>query len=634
MLYGYAGTIVTVDLTTGRIETSDSSRYVDRFLGGRGLATKIYWDSLVSDFKWDDADNPLIFVNGPLAGFKGLAGSRWQLCGKSPIGNCFSYANFGGSWGTQLKFAGYDALIVKGKADVLSHLHIDNNCVEIKTASSLTGKGIFETRQLLQADLGKMVRVLAIGPAGENRVKYATLMADNDSCGAGGLGAVMGAKNLKAITVNGNNHPIAADPDRLHDFQKELRQIKKSNLVMEIPIAPPEKMKKRICYGCISGCWRADYIAADGQKGKYMCQSAFFYMPHAKKYYQKKDTDVPFKANKLCDDYGVDSRIIDTMITWLKACYEQGILDDKSAGLPLSEIGSSEFAEELVKKVSLRIGIGDLLAENTQTAAENLGKEAEALITDYMTPDGVLDAYGPRIYPLNGLFYATEPRMPIQHLHEVSTPMISWAFHANKVLETGMTFEVLKTIAKRFWGGEAAADFSNDMGKALAAVTIQNRQYVYESLIFCNFTWPITYIPGEIDPVGDPSLESRICSTVTGQDLEKDQLYQIGERIFNLQRAILIREGWQGRSDDVLADYNYTIPIQGDVGNKACIVPGPDGEIVSHKGRTVDKGSFERLKDDYYSLRGWDPTTGLQTGRKLRSLELDDVADYFKLPDV
>jgi len=368
-------------------------------------------------------------------------------------------------------------------------------------------------------------------------------------------------------------------------------------------------------------------LADDGQKGKYMCQSGFFYISEARNFYQTVKTDVPFKANKLCDDHGVDSRVIDTMIKWLKSCYLTKKMDENSSGLLLSRIGSIEFIADLLNKISDRQGIGNVLAEGTREAAAHIGNQTDELITDFMAPDGELEAYGPRIYPLNGLFYATEPRQPIQHLHEISMPIILWSYWAKSIVDTGMTYEVLRKIAERFWGSADAADFSTSKDKSLAAVTIQNRQYFYECLVLCNFSWPITHIPGAEDPVGDPSLEGRIFGAVIGKEPESLDLYETGERVFNLQRAILTREGWNGKQDDVLADYNYTIPISNDTGNEDCIVPGKDGAILSRKGRTVDKDEFEILKNEYYSIRGWDVRSGLQHQKRLLQLDLRDVAE-------
>ena len=181
--------------------------YADRFLGGRGVAAKIYWDEVSPDTRALDPANRMIFITGPLAGFSGLAGSRWQVCGKSPATTPehFCYGNLGGSWGAYLKFAGYDGIIVQGKSEKPVYLSIDDGTVEIRDASSLWGKQSIEVREILKGELGSATRVVASGTAGDNLVVFASLLADNDSSGTSGFGAVMGSKKLKAIAVAGSN---------------------------------------------------------------------------------------------------------------------------------------------------------------------------------------------------------------------------------------------------------------------------------------------------------------------------------------------------------------------------------------------------------------------------------------------
>ena len=186
----------------------------------------------------------------------------------------------------------------------------------------------------------------------------------------------------------------------------------------------------------------------------------------------------------------------------------------------------------------------------------------------------------------------------------------------------------MRAIAKRFWGSEVAADFSTYEGKALAATKIQDRQHAKESLILCDFNWPIMYSESTAENVGDPTLESQICSAVTGREIDEEGLYRIGERVFNLQRSILIREGWQGRADDTLDEFEFSVPMTGgaEFGNPDVLLPGKDGHTTSRKNLTVDREEFERMKSEFYDLRGWDSETGLQKKTTLNELDLADVA--------
>jgi aldehyde:ferredoxin oxidoreductase len=190
-----------------------------------------------------------------------------------------------------------------------------------------------------------------------------------------------------------------------------------------------------------------------------------------------------------------------------------------------------------------------------------------------------------------------------------------------------MTSDVIRAISKKFWGDEIAADFSTYQGKALCAAKIQDRQYAKESLILCDFSWPINHSPNTQDHVGDPTLESRICSAVTGAKIDEQGLNKVGERVFNLQKAVLAREGRNGRDCDDLEEFNFTVPLKSEFGNPGCLVPGQNGEVFSKKGQVLDRGEFEKMKDEYYQIRGWDVATGLQTKAKLKELGLGDIAE-------
>ena len=155
---------------------------------------------------------------------------------------------------------------------------------------------------------------------------------------------------------------------------------------------------------------------------------------------------------------------------------------------------------------------------------------------------------------------------------------------------------------------------------------IQDRQYAKESLILCDHSWPITHVKYSSDHVGDPTIESKVVSAVIGRELDEYELNQLGERVFNLQRAILIREGHKGRESDTLPEPCYVTPLATDTHNPECLVPGKEGEVISKKGSVFDREKFEKLKDEYYELRGWDVASGLPTRRTLQGLGLQDIA--------
>jgi aldehyde:ferredoxin oxidoreductase len=625
--YGYAGEILNVDLSTGKIASVATERYFRLFLGGRGIAAKIYWDEVPPETNALDPENRLIFMTGPFCGISGL-GSRFQICGKSIATNHFSFCNLGGSWGAQLKAAGYDGLVVTGKADKPVYIHIDEDKIVIKDARHLQGQKGSSCELELKRELGKAVAVLTIGPAGENMVTFATFLASGDATGAGGLAGVMGSKNLKAITVKGDKKVEVAERDRLAKIAREVSQSRSSYiepLHYAAMLTPKERLKKSICRGCSGGCVRATYRNSDGYERKFMCQSGMFYETRAQRY--SGSTEAAFRATELCNDYGLDTRAIEPMMMWLNRCHKSGILTDGQAEMPLSKIGSYDFIEMLTEKITYRRGFGDTLADGTHKAARALGSEAEKLITDYMTKTGGSELYGPRLYITTGIFLAVEPRLPIQQLHAVSLPVLICNAGKNGMKEVPVTAEVLRAMAKKFFGSELAVDFSTCDGKALAATKIQDREYAKESLILCDLLWPLYFSKADPDGVGDPTLESQICSAVTGTKIDESGLYKIGERIFNLQRAILFREGHRGREHDKIDEYNFNIPLKGDFGNPDCMVPGKNGKPFSRKDFVVDREEFEELKSEFYRIRGWDVASGLQKKKKLVDLNLHEVAE-------
>lgn len=313
--------------------------------------------------------------------------------------------------------------------------------------------------------------------------------------------------------------------------------------------------------------------------------------------------------------------------TWLNACHQAGILTEENIGIPMSKLGSQEFIETLLGMISRRQGFGDILAQGLNQAAEALGPVVREQIKSVgiLSEPGYSQPYGPRLYITTGLLWAMEPRLPISLLHEVTTCLGKW-LTCHMGLNVFPDTQTVRAIAARFWGSEVAADFSTYEGKALASKKIQDRSYVKECLILCDWLWPVMELEFSEDHLGDPTLESRIVSAVTGRQLDEDGLNRIGERVFNLQRAILVREGHRGRASDVIPKQAYNEPPEYEIQDPQLILPGKDGEVVSLKGRVVDRNAFEKMKDEYYQLRGWDVATGLQTATLLQILGLTEVA--------
>ena len=637
--FGYAGKILRVDLSSQSITVLSTQDYADRFLGGQGIAEKLYWDEVPPGARAFDAENALIFATGPLCGIPVFGGSRWQVSGKSaaPSPEHFDNCNLGGRWGVDLKFAGYDAILVRGKSEKPVYLFLHDDVAELKDASAVWGKGAIKTREILKSELGESASVVAIGPAGENMVTMATLLADNDASGSGGLGATMGSKKLKAIAVKAaRNRAKVARPERLKELARKFRELSPGALTeaggIALRIMGP-RTKKELCWGCAGDCLRRTYQAEDGRKGKFMCQSGIFY-----KFFQSMAGGTPveghelaFHANKLCDDYGVDTLAITLAIIWMFGCHTAGILSDESTGIPLSKLGGPEFIEMLVRKLSLREGFGNILAQGLPKAADLVGSGARDYVVNYISKAGQPSINDPRLYCTTALLYAMQPEPPMAQLHEISSHILRWLDWRKGAKNAYLSNDAMRAMAKRFWGSEVAAEMGSFQGKALAAKMIQDREVAKECLILCDFVWPIMETPNTEDHVGDPTLQSQILSAVTGKDIDEEGLNRIGERVFNLERAILVREGHRGREDDRLPDAWHTMPLEGDFTNPECIVPGKGDEAVPRIGSMVNREEFERAKDEYYQIRQWDVATGLQIRSKLEELGLKDVAqDLFR----
>ena len=630
--YGYAGNILKINLSDNKIEKTPTNEYSERFIGGHGIAAKLYWDMVPPQTGAYDEDNTIICASGPVCGFTGFAGFRWKICGKSVEGDreSFNYCNLGERWGACLKFAGYDALTIRGKAEKPTSIIINGNKIEFKDASSLWGKSTFDVIDTLKEEYGKNISILTIGPAAENRIPYATLLTDDGASGSGGLGAVMGSKKLKAIiVVRKNSRPKAAHPDRLKDLAQLVQGLRpKSD--MPSMWGTPGLTRDHSCYGCGIGCSRQIYNLDDGRRYKSLCQASIFYTNPVMKYSGKAD-GAQLLATRLCDNHGIDTAIMHGMIEWIDVCQEAGLMTEEQTGLPLKKVGSPEFINTLISMITNREGFGEVLSRGTIAAAKEIGPEAEKLVHLYVATRGSeTKDYDPRLMVSTALLYATEPRRPIQQLHGICGLFMAW-IGMGKMGKPGQFFNIdnFRMTAEKFWGSAKAADCTNLEDKALAAKRVQDRCYVKESLVLCDLRWPAMVTPAG---PGDPSLESQIFSTVTGRETNETELYKIGERIANLQRAIMLRQGWRGRQDDQLLDYYHSEPLEkGEIfWNEDGVVPGKNGKVTSKLGTVVDRDDFEKLKDEFYELRGWDVESGYPTEAKMSELGLEDIAQDLK----
>jgi aldehyde:ferredoxin oxidoreductase len=624
--YGYAGEILKVNLTNGKVTKEPSAPYTQKFIGGHGLGVKLYWDMVPAEAKATDPENAMICASGPISGFSGFAGSRWKVCAKTTLNTpeSFNYCNLGERWGTYLKYAGYDALAVQGKAQKPVYLFIHDGKVEFKDAAHLKGLSTFETADIIKKECGDGVSVLSIGAAGENLVPFSIVQSEGAS-GSGGMGMVMGSKNLKAIAVAGDKKPQAAHPDQVKALADIIRN-NRPNTAMPAMWGIPGNSKPHACWGCGIGCTRESYTA-DGKQYKALCQATMVY-----EQYGAFPRTGPEKllGTRLCDGYGMDTSVMQSMVEFLGFCFKDGIITEEQTGLPLTKIGSTEFSEKFMRMVAYREGFGAVLANGIVSAAGEIGPKAVALLPKVISTRGSEKKdYDPRLLMITAMTYATEPRRAIQQLHEVSSMAMAWA-GMGPAAKPGSMFSSadFRKVAEILWGSAIAADFSTWEGKALAAKKMQDRVFFKESMVICDLRWTMTQTGRVLGTSKDTVTEEQVYSAITGKEIDRAGVAAIGERIFNQQRAILLKQGWGGRNGDRLLDYFFTAPFKkGELFfNVNGTMPGKDGEVISKVGETVDKEKFEQLKTEYYGYRGWDKATGYPSKAKLQELGLDDVA--------
>jgi aldehyde:ferredoxin oxidoreductase len=635
-MHGWTGGILLVDLSNAKIAKLSTKPYAKQYLGGRGIASRIYWETVSPEVEAFDPENRLIFMTGPLVATGAQGATRMSVVGKSPMtypeGYC--YGNMGGFFGAELKKAGFDGLIIEGCAPKPVYLWINNDKIELRDASSLWGQGAYQTEEMLQQAHGEKVQFLTTGVAGENRVRTAIIFGSHQSTSTGGYGAVLGSKNLKAIAVRGTGQPSVVDLDRL----KELNNYTVKIDVWLTLVAPPlvamtnhghllEVIGKDSCYQCGLKCNRQLYRYAKRLEGYRRCQSMEYYLPWK---YSREDEPVEtfFDAPTLANDYSIGTFELQSLIDWLFDCYKSGSLTEKETGLPLSRIGTREFLEKLLRSIAYREGFGDLLAEGLMRAGEKVSDKARSMFSHSIAPVGQNDIIPSRAVVVHSLLYPMEPRVHQPVTHEIAFVIAAWNLNQRQPGLSPITTKVVHDVARAFWGSDEAGDLSSCDGKALAAIKTQNRTYLKDSLGLCDFAWPITYSFNTPDHLGDPDLEAKILTAVTGVDGKELDLY--AERICNLQRAILMREGRRVPGDDFPPEFNFTEPLPAGPHGEPVMVPGHGDETVDATGNTLDRNKFTSMLKEYYRLRGWDEETGLPLPKTLTILGLADLIPAFE----
>ncbi|MDJ0783050.1 MAG: aldehyde ferredoxin oxidoreductase family protein [Desulfosarcinaceae bacterium] len=623
---GYAGKLLYVDLTSGQIQkTPFATDFARANIGGLGFGTSIFVD-LIKDKPSFDAlspDNPFILMTGPLTGCGLDATARWAVCSKSPLTGFWGDANVGGYFGARLKCAGYDGIVITGAAHHPVYLYINDQQVELRDATAYWGKDVYSLTDLLSQELKTQSaakgEVLAIGPAGEKRVRFANLIhKKGHAAGRTGMGAVWGAKNLKAIYVAGTGKIPIARPEQLKALRKELKAVYKESIYIssiqsagtpahmdvgiiggDIPIKNwqlsdwedidelgPASIEEKIhagnrtCYGCRVACKKnaevkeGPFKMAKGPGPEYETVAAFGTLC------LNPDIESVAKANELCNRHGMDTISCGATIAFAIDCYENGLISTQETdGLELSW-GNAAAIVAMVDKIGKKEGFGAILAEGSARAAAAIGQGAAALLTTVKGLEAPM--HDPRSAHGYGLAYGVSPR---------------GACH-----EASLTYEVE--------GGAIyipeLADLAEDLpegsqGRAKLNVACQDYGMFFSNCaIFCN--------------LGGAPLNATqavaMLNLVTGFDYSLEEIMGIGRRIWYRKRALTNLFGARAK-DDQLPKRLLTPLAQGPTKDSV-----PDMEL---------------MLAEFYQLRGLDEN-GVPREAILKALGLSTLADLLYPP--
>jgi aldehyde:ferredoxin oxidoreductase len=604
------GRILRINLTTGKTSTEQVPEQIAAdFIGGRGYGIRYLWEELKSGVDPLSEENKLILITGPLAGTSAQALSRWIAVTKSPLTGAFARSVCGADFGAWLKFIDYEMIILEGKADKPVYIHLTEDGCDILKADEIWGKDTKITQEWLTLRHGSNTRVACIGPAGERLVRYSAIVSDRRTAGRCGTGAVMGSKKVKAIAITANRKVHIYDPENYNKLVKEQVNLIKDNpgfkshkewgttstqdITNKIGVFPTrnfvygqlteypkvlgeEYRKLRTgdmgCYSCPARCGKVHtvpsgpFAGAKSEGPEYETIWAFTGT------IENPDITASIAADQLCDDLGLDTISTGNTIGFAYELYDRGLISREDAdGLELNW-GNTASMIELIKKIAIREGIGNLLAEGTARVAKTIGHDS----IDYaIQVKGMeLPAYEPRGAKTHGYNYATA-NIGASHCYGYAAQDIFGA--------------PFPRPTDRF-----AEDYPD--------IVIFNQDGVAwkETGIICSFAgnW------GWADLFGSMLVAARGIPRYA----DKAYLDLVGHRIFNLERAFNVREGF-GRREDTLPGRMLKEPLH------TRQAPG-EGQIV----RSQDK-----FLDSYYQLRGWS-IAGIPTAQKLNELGLSFAA--------
>jgi len=598
---GWIGKLLRVDLTKGEWKTEELDKNLaTKFIGGRGLGSKILFDGIDPKVDPFSPNNKLIMATGPLTGTSASASGRYMVITKAPLTGTIACSNSGGHFGAELKFAGLDAIVFEGKAKEPVYLYIEDGKVEVRDAKALWGKTTHETTDQILSETDMDARVACIGPAGEKLVRYACVINDKHrAAGRSGVGAVMGSKNLKAVAVKGSGSVTVADKEAFRKATLDVFQKVKANPVTStgLPaygtcvlvniinasgifptrnfnegvfegaekisgetLAEDILVRNRACFSCPIACGRVVKVT----NPKYEC---FGEGPEYESDWSMgaccgvDNLDAVAKGNYLCDTLGLDPISAGVTIACGMELFQKGIISTKEVGRSLN-FGDADAMVEMIGQIGYREGFGDALAEGSYRLAEKFGRPEYSMSVKKQE----FPAYDARGVQGMGLQYATSNRGACHVRGYLISP---------EILGSPQKLDPFETEEKGGW-----------------VKTFQDLTAVVDSAGLCLFN---TFA------FGGPEI-LQFLKAATGVEMSLEELMKVGERIWNLEKMFNLKAGITGK-EDRLPDRLLKEPM-------------PGGPAV---GKVVE---LDKMLPEYYELRGWDKE-GVPTKERLKELGLE-----------
>ena len=598
--------ILKINLTSSQIETFTPSTEWERdYIGGASLAARMLYERLTPTLDSLSPAAPLLFLTGPLTGTAGPAMSRFMVCALSPATGLWGESNCGGFWGPELRQAGYDGILITGKSPHPVYIHIHNKEVKIKDAAHLWGMETYQTQEALINEIGETkTKVATIGPAGENQSPMALILTDHGRvAGRTGMGAVMGAKNLKAIAVRGSGKIPLAHPETYRTLRKELnRAVREDNMTRvfnelgtagsadyldylgEMPkkyfssgvyegapnitgatMAETILTRPKACHACVIACGRVVRLNKNEPERKGPeYETIIGFGPNL----LIDDLATSTRLGELCDRYGLDTISISNTIGLAYTLFEKGKITKADTGGLSLHWGDVSGVEELIRQAAFAEGFGALLGKGAKTVGEHFGAGEDAVQVNGLE----VPYHDPRGGSGLALVYATSPRGACHNQSDYYRVDMGQ-------IEDGLEME--------YYPHQAGAEKSANVAKH------QNYRTAYNALGMCLFANV------------SPAQVLDLMNAATGMNHTLVSFIRAGERAWNLKRVINNRLGLTAQND--------TLP-------KPLLEPLPDGGAA---GYTIPLGEMLQA---YYTARGWDTETGYPTEEKLRELGLATVS--------